>query len=354
MRILLLPRYTEAGASSRYRSYMYVQYLREQGHDVTVEPLLSDDYIERLYAERSKSVADIGRSFLHRAKLLIDTSGYDLIFLESEAFPWLPYWFESLLLASRIPYVVDYDDAIFHRYDRHPSGFVRGILGAKIDKIMHRAALVVAGNDYLADRARRAGARRVEIIPTVVDTRQYRCSAPNQEDIFTVGWVGSLTTARYLGQVEGVLQKFCSNGKARLVTVGIRRLRLTDVAMEVIQPWSEEEEVRQLQRFDVGIMPLEDSPWERGKCGHKLIKYMAACRPVIASPVGVNVDIVDHGKTGFLVSSPEEWVDALTTLRGDASLGERLGQAGRRKVEAHYSLEICAPRLVAALESVVV
>jgi len=118
-----------------------------------------------------------------------------------------------------------------------------------------------------------------------------------------------------------------------------------------LRPWAEETEASEIQAFDVGIMPLDDTEWERGKCGYKLLQYMAAGRPVVASPVGVNPDIVEPGVTGLLARTPEEWRTALTRLRDDPGLRARMGAAGRRRVEADYSLDIAEPRLRALLQS---
>lgn len=116
-------------------------------------------------------------------------------------------------------------------------------------------------------------------------------------------------------------------------------------------PWREESEIQNIQRFDVGIMPLLDEPFERGKCGYKLIQYMACGLPVIASPVGVNGQIVEHGVTGFLVKSQDEWLQALAFLRDNPGRRREMGQAGRKKMEAEYSLQATAPKLAALLRS---
>jgi glycosyltransferase involved in cell wall biosynthesis len=147
------------------------------------------------------------------------------------------------------------------------------------------------------------------------------------------------------------LKIVCQNGKARLVTIGASELDLNLTGIpSVVKPWSEESEVKEMQKFDVGIMPLADTPWEQGKCGHKLIQYMGCARPVVASPVGVNSTIVQEGKTGFLAATTEEWVTALEKLRGDKNLRESMGQSGRRIVEQCFSLSVTAPRLAALLE----
>lgn len=276
---------------------------------------------------------------------------FDLVWIEKEALPWFPVWIENLLLQDA-PYVLDFDDAIFHNYDRHPSSLVRSIFGKRIDHLMARAQLVVVGNDYLADRARHAGAKRVAQLPSVVDINRYQPAFEREDRVFTIGWIGSPSTAKYLLLLEDTFAEVCSNFKSRVVLVGAGDLRLIGTPVNN-RPWSEKNEVRDIQTFDVGIMPLTDDPWERGKCGFKLIQYMACGLPVIASPVGVNQQIVDHGVNGLLASTSEDWVRALTDLRDNHEKCAKMGGAARRKVVAEYSLQANAPRLIEMLLSVV-
>lgn len=351
MNILLLSRYSRMGASSRVRSYQYLPYLRSYGFRVTVAPLLDDEYLETLYTSKRKHFSSILKGYLKRARYLLTSRHYDLLWIEKELFPWLPAWTEILLARIGVPYIVDYDDAVFHNYDLHPNKLVRVLLGRKIDTVMRQSALVIAGNDYLASRARQAGARWVEILPSVVDLERYPSMCYSTNEIFTIGWIGAPVTARYLRLIRSALAEVCQGGRGRLVLVGSGQVELDAVATE-IRPWSEETEVADIQSFDVGIMPLSDEPWERGKCGYKLIQYMACSKPVVASPVGVNKQIVENGVNGFLASTIDDWVRALSVLRDNPELRKSMGKAGRRKVEAMYSVQVTAPRLVSLLKSV--
>lgn len=355
MKILLFSRYGRLGASSRIRSYQYFPFLAAHDVEVFAFPLLDNDFLRQAYAGKGKPAFKVVHAYLHRLfKMLRATaiSNYDFIWIEKELFPFLPAWGESLLSSLKIPYVVDYDDAVFHRYDVHGSVLVRTLLGDKIDKVMRGAALVIAGNDYLADRARQAGARRVETLPSVVDLACYRRQPIPRGDKFTIGWIGSPSTARvHLKFIEKILSEFCHDGASRLVLVGSGDVGFEGVPLE-IRSWSEATEVDDIRSFDVGIMPLPDSPWERGKCGYKLIQCMACGLPVVASPVGVNRLIVEHGVNGFLAASPAEWIGALSILRNNYELRQTMGEAARRKVEAEYSLEVYAPRLLEMLHSV--
>jgi glycosyltransferase involved in cell wall biosynthesis len=352
LKVLLLCRYGPMAASTRHRCFQYLPFLAEHGFDVQVETLLDDDYLQRLYTRRGLSRTDIARSYLNRLWMLLRSRRFDLIWTYVEALPWIPGWIELPLLSSRVPYVVDYDDAVFHRYDRHQSSAIRLLLGRKIDQVMREAAVVVAGNQYIATRAREAGAKRVEILPTVVDLDRYPVAPTIANDTFTVGWIGSPVTAYNLHLVRPALEVFCERRNAHFVAVGSGSLDLGNVPL-VAKPWSESTEVEEIQRFDVGIMPLADLPFERGKNGFKLIQYMACSRPVIASPVGVNREIVTHGENGFLAMTTNEWIEALEAVEHDQGLRRVQGEAGRRLVEEHYSLRVTAPKLANLLRSVI-
>jgi len=349
MKILLLTRYTPAGASSRYRSYCFLPYLRSLGHEITVAPFMSDRYLERLYGRESLDRRDLVASLVRRLRALLHAGAFDIVWVEAEAFPWFPSSVEDMFLAGRTKFVVDYDDAIFHRYDQHRSLLVRALLGKKIDNIMRKAAVVIAGNTYLAERAERAGARKVEVLPTVVDLSQYPSSPPERGNEAVIGWVGSMSTAKYLAEIEGPLRTMQQDRHARLIAVGAQPPSMDGIRFET-GPWSEAQEMAEMEKFSIGIMPLVDSPWERGKCGHKLIKYMGCYLPVVASPVGINREIVEHGVNGFLASGDREWITALQALSDDPALRSRMGVEGRKKVEREYSLTVAAPRIAEILE----
>ena len=299
MKVLLLSRYSRLGASSRVRSLQYLPFIESMGWQVDVRPLFSDRYLQALYSGQSRGLQAIG-GYWRRLRVLVHAGEYDLIWIEKETFPFMPALAEWLLFKAGVPYMVDYDDALFHRYDEHRSWLIRSLLGRKIDAVMRHATLVVAGNEYLAERARVAEARRVEIVPTVVDLTRYKVIQSDSNHPLIVGWIGSPATSRYLAAIASAYESLAMEFDVRFVAVGVSEEAVRGLPIEVWH-WSEETEVQSIQAFDIGIMPLEDSPWECGKCGYKLIQYMACGLPVVASPVGVNRQIVEHGANGFLV-----------------------------------------------------
>ena len=346
----MLPRYDAMGASSRLRMLQYVPALEAQGISINVKPLLDDGYVSDLYAGRI-SPTKVAAAYLRRARHLLRANRFDVIWLEKEVWPWLPAPFEGLCLPRSTALVADYDDAVFHRYDQHSSTIVRRLLGKKIDTLMRRADLITAGNDYLAARARQAGAARVEWLPTVIDLERYPLppQARSNETV-TIGWIGSPATAHYLHEVIPMLGALAESWSIRCVAIGARPDQVQGTPFECWR-WDESTEVGLLRQLDIGIMPLPDAPWERGKCGYKLIQYMACGLPVVASPVGVNVDIVQTGENGELAGSSADWQQALTRLVESPALRHRMGAAGRRRVEAIYSVQAQAGRLADLLQS---
>ena len=262
----------------------------------------------------------------------------------------MPAWIERWLLRG-VPYVLDYDDAIFHNYDQHRIALVRGLWSHRIDRLMAGARTVVVGNEYLAERAIASNANAVEIIPTVVDLTRY--SADNRNDNLTspprIIWMGSPGTARYLERITPALANLAQRHPFVLRVVGAK-VSMPGVLTECIA-WEEDTEAALIASSCIGIMPLSDTPWERGKCGYKLIQYMASGLPVVASPVGVNRTLAQDGATGFLAADERTWIARLEQLLGDAALRNKLGSAGRLCVERTYCVQQISPRLAELLQN---
>jgi glycosyltransferase involved in cell wall biosynthesis len=344
--VLALTRYERLGASSRIRFLQFMPALERQGFTFDVQPLLGNDYVRSLYGGPPVGAARIVSTYARRLRALRRRMRYDVIWLEKEALPWLPTWMEIARLEG-IPYVVDYDDAWFHRYENH---WLSPLLGHKIDAVMRVARTVVAGNDYLARRARQAGARHVEVVPTAIDLDRYRdLPAAPPSDAMRIGWIGIPLNAHYLTIVEPALRAVAAKAGIALHVVGAPvPPELAGVPAESFR-WSEDSEIARIAAFDIGIMPLHDTPWERGKCAYKLLQVMAAGKPVVASPVGANAQVVQHGVNGFLANTTGEWTQALLTLAADPELRRGMGAEARRTVEERYSAAAIGPRLAAIL-----
>lgn len=344
-KIVILPKYGSRAASMRQRFLQYEKFINKSDMHVEYWPLFSNTYLEKLFLGKKPTIGHIARLYVDRLRKLTTYSNAKIFWLHCEAFPYLPFVFENIVRWKHIPVVFDYDDAIFHNYDLHHNPFIRRLLGRKIDQVMAASTIVFAGNNYLAERARNAGARDVRIIPTVVDTTRYQVISRENRTEPRIGWIGSPSTwEQYLKPMMPMLGNVAANAGAMINVVGAPPSTAQFPETKFL-PWSEETEVSLIQDMDIGIMPLDDSPWARGKCGYKLIQYMACGLPVVASPVGVNAEIVENGVNGFLARNDSEWREALMTLLNDPGLRGRMGAAGRKKVEREYSLQVYGPKV---------
>lgn len=340
LRVTLLCRYSRLGASSRLRFLDYLPALAARGIDAVPAPFFDDAYLEAYYAGR-RDLRAVFRAYRRRLAALLRPGRRDLLWIEKEALPWLPGGLERRLLGGA-PYVLDFDDAWFLRY--------QGIaaLRNKWRTLLPGAALAIAGSRHLEAWCRDSGAPQTALIPTVIDLERYPPAPPPANDVFTIGWIGTRSTLPHLAGAAEALRRVCADGRARLRLIANAPIDLPGVPVEFI-PWREDREAELLAGIDTGIMPLPDEPWERGKCAYKLIQYMAAGRAVVASPVGANAEVVENGVTGLLATTTEEWTAALERLRLDAVGRAAMGAAGRRRVEERYCLQVQADRLAAAL-----
>lgn len=351
LNVAFLTRYSRNGASSRIRAMQYFPLLEEAGITPTLLPLHTQAYVAALNQGR-RDWKEVVKAYSQR---LFDGSRlqrFDAIWVEKELLPMLPYGLERLLL-GRVPMVLDFDDAIFHNYDRSRHAWVRALLGDKIDALMRQAHTVTVGNAYLGQRARQAGARRVEFLPSVIDLGRYPAQvdqAPVQAQepgLLRIVWIGSPSTQPYLELVRRPLERLAARYRIRLDVIGALAPQFAGVECRSLA-WSEAEEHAQLSACDVGIMPLHDTPWEQGKCSFKLIQYMACGLPVVASAVGSNVDVVAP-ELGFLAHSDKDWEQALTALADSAALRHSMGRAGRAAVEQRYCVQVVGRQLAALL-----
>jgi glycosyltransferase involved in cell wall biosynthesis len=349
-KVLILTKYGPLGGSSRYRFYQYLPFLKSQGFDLTVAPLLDNTYVANIN-KGNRNFTNVLFSYFQRLGRLISDRNYDLLWVEKEIMPFFPSWFEKILIGNT-PYAVDYDDAQFHVYDYYGSKLTRTLLSQKIDKVMANSKLVIAGNQYISDRAHLAGAKKVEIMPTVIDLDRYspKSIGRGSNAAFNIGWIGSPGTSIYLKTIQSAFQALNQKYSSTFTFVGAGNLKLDNLDLN-IKKWQESTEVEDIQSFDVGIMPLNNTPWEQGKCGIKLIQYMACALPVVGTPIGVNQEIVQHGVNGFQANDLDEWIDYLSKLATDPHLCEVMGAKGREMVESKYCLQVTAPRMAQLLRA---
>jgi glycosyltransferase involved in cell wall biosynthesis len=337
IRVLALSPVPEEGASARFRVYQFLPELAAAGFDVEVRPFFTPDFFRIVYAPGARA----------RMALLARRREFDVVLVHREAVPIGPPWMEALLARSGRPLVFDFDDAV---YLDNASDANRMIWRFKYPKktvaIVRWSAAVIAGNDYLAAWASRHNPATV-VIPTSVDTDVFvpRADGGSAHEP-RVGWIGSHSTAKYLKSLRSALTKVGAEHAYRLDVVGSRASFTVPGVPTTHREWSLTREVTDFAACDVGVYPLWDDEWARGKCAFKAIQFMACGVPVVASPIGANRDVIQDGVNGFLAASEAEWVEKLGWLIADGALREKLGQAGRRTVEDRYSRRVNGPRVV--------
>jgi glycosyltransferase involved in cell wall biosynthesis len=349
LKLLCLTKYTRRGPSSRYRVYQFVPYLEQAGIEVDIQTLHDDAYLSRMFSGERPSLPYLLDRWLKRVSVLFRAGRYDLVFIQKELFPRLPGIFETILSRRGVDFVLDFDDAIFVLYEELKSPFAKALLRNKLPGVIGKSRLVLAGNEFLADYARRYS-RRVVRFPTVVDVERFKPADAKREagGLPVVGWMGSPETVGFIESIRPSLESLARKTAFELRLVGAEPVPV-EGAVVTSRPWSEPSEVDELRQFDVGIMPLGASRWAQGKCGLKLLQYMGVGVASVSSPVGSACDIVRDGANGFLAATPEEWVEKLGRLLHDLDLRGAVGKKGRETVVAEYSLQALGPRLAELL-----
>jgi glycosyltransferase involved in cell wall biosynthesis len=358
-KVLFLTRMGELSAAARYRATQFIPALEEAGFRCTVRPLFPDRYLRRTYGSGSRRRAllamapEIGWALARRwLTLARDAPAYDVVHLQYEALPYLPFFFERGLFDGRTRVVVDFDDAFHVGYEQHRNPAVRALLGPKISRVVGASRHVIVANGTLAAWAERLNPS-VTLIANAIDLRRYPAGPrpAGGDGIPTIVWIGTPVTAPYLRLVEGPLRALRERHPFRLKVIGAPDFRMEGVDV-VARPWSEATEVEELAGSDIGIMPLPDDDWARGKSALKLLQYMAAGIAAMGSAVGANCEVVDHGANGLLARGPEEWTAGLARLIEDPAGRARMAAAGRASVEEHHSLQASAPRFVEVIRQV--
>jgi glycosyltransferase involved in cell wall biosynthesis len=347
MRVLAFTKYGTLAASTRQRFIQYRDYLGAAGIELEISPLLDNDYLTGLMGGGRGSRRAAFRGYIRRFRDLFRARKFDVVWVHCEFFPYFPGVAEALAVwITNRPIVFDYDDAIFHMYDG------RFFLDGKLESLLRRVSACTCGNVYLREYAGRFCDYTI-ILPTVVDTDIYRPAETCESSAgVSIGWIGSPATWPQLRPYLPILEDICRDHgvTVRIVGAGSSAERDHFPGLTLIN-WDENSEVAEVQRMKIGIMPLFNNSFERGKSGYKLVQYMACGLPVVASAVGANCEIV-NSKCGFLVTNEAEWRRALDALIRHPEMRTRLGAEGRKRVRNHYSLASQAPRLAHLLRDV--
>ena len=357
MRVLALSPVPYEGAGCRFRIAHYIPYLAAHGIDVTVAPFYDRQFFSLVYDRRrhGRKAWLFVKQTAVRIAAVARAGRYDAVWVYREAFPIGPPLLEAALHALGRPLLYDFDDAVFLPNTSEANRYVSALkYPQKVGRIIGYCDEVIAGNEYLAEFARRFNPS-VHIIPTAVDTNVFipRAGEKAAGSPVVVGWIGTPTTAGYLVPVAPALAAVAATHPFTFRVSGAG----SDVAVPGVQvdsvPWSLDREVELFNTCDVGVYPLPDDDWARGKCGFKAIQFMACGVPVVASPVGVNREIIADGVNGFLASTAAEWQGKLARLVSDTALRTRLAAAARRTIQERYSLDVTAPRVAGVMRHVV-
>jgi glycosyltransferase involved in cell wall biosynthesis len=355
MRVLaLMPALYDTSPSQRYRLEQWEPLLRERGVEITYEPFEDEELHAFLYKPGmiGKKLQLVSRGLSRRMSLVRKAKDYDLVYIMREAALLGPPLFEKLIHQKRVPIVFDFDDAVFVSYRSPSNGYLSYLkFASKTKTICRIASHVMAGNPYLAEYARQVN-DRVTVVPTTIDTEKYRVSQPKESSgPPVIGWTGSYSTVQHLDTLRGALKKLAERESFQLRVIGTPSYQCPPIDVQAM-PWRADTELEDLSAIDIGVMPLPDDKWSKGKCGLKALQFMALGIPTICSPVGVNTDIIRDDQNGFLASTEDEWVDKLTRLLRSRELRQRLGQAGRATVEQKYSAITQSPKVYEIFKSV--
>lgn len=340
--IVFLCPYPRGGApSQRFRFEQYLDILQQKGFSYEIHGFVDTATNRILYQEGKliRKLLGVVKGFARRLALIPRLRRADFVFIHREATPLGPPWLEWIVAqVLRKKIIYDFDDAIWLKDTSGINNFMSRLKWQqKVSGICRWSYRISTGNAYLADFAKKYNPQ-VTVNPTTLDTLNTHHGLKNQQDTpLTIGWTGSHSTMKYLYPLESVLQELEKQFTFRFVVISNRLPEMQLNSLHYI-PWTQEREVEDLREMHIGIMPLPDDPWARGKCGFKALQYLSLGIPALVSPVGVNTEIVSHGKNGYHCLTDEDWKKYLTLLLEDVSLRSQLGKAGRKTVEENYSV----------------
>ena len=333
--------YPKRSPSQRFRYEQYVPFLETNGYECHLNWILNKEDENGFYkGSFFEKILVFVKATLRLVKMVLSNETFDRIFIQREVY-FLGTSFFEYLISKKAPIIYDFDDSIWlpnisesnkkYAFLKNPN---------KTKKIIKLARQVIAGNQYLADYARQFNSN-VTIIPTCVDTQKFKpLDQKFVQNKVVIGWSGSHTTIPHFKRLLPVLEKIKARygDQIEFLVIGDPEFSYSPLHIEGIA-WEESSEVETLSKIDIGVMPLSNDEWSKGKCGFKGIQYMSMEIPTIMSPVGVNVEIVQNEVNGFLASSEEEWLEKLILLIENPGVREKIGKAGRQTVVERYSIE---------------
>ena len=355
MNILFLTPHPKEGASTRFRVQQFFPYFTSQGINCIFRPFLSSNDYKILYKDGQilKKGFILLRGICKRVQDFISSNNIDIVFVHLEASPLGLPIFENLFSFCGKPIIYDLDDAIYLK-GTSPVNKLAYFLksSSKIPKIISKSSYVIVCNEYLEDYAKKFN-QNVKMIPTVVNTDKFTVKDHSiQNEKLVIGWIGSHSTACYLAQLTEVFKKIAEKYKFTLKIIGSDKRDYFPGIDVIYDDWSLEKDVLDFHGLDIGIYPLPDNEWVKGKTGFKTVQYMSVGVPCVASRIGKNINIITDGVDGYLASSQDEWIKKLSLLIENSEFRKTMGLAGRKTVEDRYSLSINAPKYLEVFDRV--
>ncbi len=316
-----------------------MEHIKKSGFEVEFSFIISEKDDPVFYSKGNyfPKLLILLKSFFIRYKDYRRLNNFDLVFIYRDAWMLGSVLFEKLFAKKKRKIILDFDDAIWLNDTSQGNTNLAWLKNpSKTKKIIALSDMVFTGNAYLAKYAKQFN-KNVKIVPTTIDT-DYYLPKKQEKDQICIGWTGSSTTLKHLELAFGFLEKLKEKYGDRIYFKLIADIPLKNSRLEFqFCKWSKEREVEDLNEIDIGIMPLPDDEWAKGKCGFKGLQYMALEIPAIMSPVGVNNEIIKDGENGFLATGDEEWVEKISRLIDSEALRNSIGKKGRQTVIERYS-----------------
>lgn len=356
MKVLFFTQTNQTGASARYRVYQYLSFLERNGVECVVMPAVSQEVLAK-YSNRGRTIDKIyyySSIVLKRLKDLKYVSDFDCVFLQRDILVHLYPFLEQLIARRQKNIIFDFDDAVYLRPSSRELGlFLRFLRDKrKIERIINLSKHIIAGNNFLKNYVEKF-TENLTVIPTAIDTNLYRKKDKSKEkdNKIIIGWIGSQINFIYLKNIFPVFIELSKRYTIELKIIGAKGPRIDGVKIEY-QDWDLNTEIDDIYSFDIGIMPLANDEWSRGKSGTKLLQYMALGIPSVSSPIGVNAEIVKDGINGFLADTNDDWARKISLLIEDKMLCQEMINNARCDIEKSYSIEANAPKILEVIRKV--
>lgn len=352
MKVLFLTQTSAVGASARYRVYQYAEYLKARGIEFDIVPAIPDRFLK---ANRMLKIYFYGFQAVRRILDLFKLKHYDVIFLQRDMIIHLYPIFEKIAAVINSNIIFDFDDTIYlYPPNKRPNLMFKLLWDKKkIERIIRLSKHIIVSNNFLKLYAERFS-EEITVIPTSVDLNNYPINKQSKDlssDTVKIGWIGSQGTFHYLENIFFAFKKLAERYKVELIVIGAKG-GIIDGLPITYKEWSLETEANNISDFDIGVMPLTDDEWSRGKSGTKLLQYMASGIPAVASAVGINNEIIRDAINGFLARNDSDWVDKISLLIESQQLRNEIINAARLEVEKGYSVQANAGKLIKVIERV--